>query len=74
MKQKHTPSPWTIGSIIEEKTKSGNIKRTDPVYQAAPELLEALIELRKLHDHGYGSDILLDKCDEAIAKAMGGAE
>lgn len=31
---KHTPGPWTIGPIMEEKMKSGLIRRTVPVYQS----------------------------------------
>ncbi|MCL8557108.1 hypothetical protein A0O00_07020 [Proteus mirabilis] len=70
---KHAPAPWIAtkrGFFIELYDDNGNYvgltnsKENAHIIAAAPELLEALIEIRKLVAHH-------DKADLAIAKALG---
>ncbi|HFT7254765.1 TPA: hypothetical protein ACGRS7_000126 [Proteus mirabilis] len=77
MEFKHSPAPWYLrGGVIKNSLLIDDnhnvvasflteIKEEDVnLIAAAPELLEALIEIRKLVAHH-------DKADFAIAKALG---
>lgn len=84
---KHTPGPWRFDTFGELTSNSHGILWVNndehivynnhhdrPLIEAAPDLLEALKDLRSCIDETRGSDAhkALLKADEAIKKAEGG--